>query len=338
MRGRKRYSGLVVFLVLVAAIPACNCTASSQDPVATVFVTKKAASRPTATKITSLPTDTPTRRPTREPKPTDIPTIAQAPLEPTEVLSEDPSVELKEELYYGGCGGSLVIDCMYYRPSEATAMPTVTIITERSPDWFDGWYDDGAALCLFDFPTNEIITVNLTSPRYDSYQAHFWFEDGTTMMQTYLWFPIGLPTGQWKVEASSASVFAASSFMIEIPQQEINTMPSRDISPFEGTCDSYSAGERVIIRGTNFEPNAELPLGVYYLTERSESEYGCSEDRLATLVSSETVTTDSQGAFSTSILVESTDPAGWYCIATANWGWNRVSSTCGGPCFTVTDP
>jgi hypothetical protein len=88
-------------------------------------------------------------------------------------------------------------------------------------------------------------------------------------------------------------------------------MPSFDIDPFENHyCASYSVGQQVIIAGTNFEPDADVILGIYYISEVNALELQMT----GTLVLGEIVTTDTQGGFSTSIRIESSHLAGSYRV------------------------
>jgi hypothetical protein len=216
---------------------------------------------------------------------------------------------------------------------------------------FTGLYaPEDITMALWDFAGSGGRTLQLVGsaaqrPRTSSglrYVVPAKSQRSVTVIESFLWFPVGLPTGEWDIVASSASAVRESSFMVERPDRAISTMPYRDISPFEdryGHRDSYSAGEQVSIQGTNFEPNADLPLGLYYLTEHSEEHDGCiSGTCVAALVSSGITTTDNQGDFSASVLVEPSYPAGCYCIASVDWHWGAESLTCGGPCFTVTVP
>jgi len=197
-------------------------------------------------------------------------------------------------------------------------------------------YFNGNDICILNFKLDEIITVELSAPNGHLYSALYQIErdgedlillrtsppmvgdnrqvssiniydDGTSNIPIPLWFPIGLPTGEWKVVASSATAYAEGSFTLESSGQGIKMKPNFEVNPFVAEhgdgCLVYSAGEQVEIVATGYPPNQELPFGIYKVIE----------DRLL-LVSdaNATVTTDNQGNFQTSVPVDSSYSAGNY--------------------------
>jgi len=127
------------------------------------------------------------------------------------------------------------------------------------------------------------------------------------------WWPVGLPVGKWHAVTKSGSRYYVESPLEVEPHRgpAISTLPSTNINPFENhDCDSYSAGEEVIVLGINFEPNRDLPLAIYHMTGERDGQ----DRRSASLVRGEMVTTDRQGDFSTSVRVEPSDPTGLYRV------------------------
>jgi hypothetical protein len=267
-----------------------------------------------------------------------VPPLGSAPTDTPQADQPTPELEivaeLKKELYFGGTGGGGWAFC---EPPPDSELPAVEISTVA--------YE--SRICLFGFPLDERITVDLHAPNGDVYSAVFWvvgevdsvtlvraylsntdeppeasaapgevYEgvDGATVIQAYLSWPIGLPIGDWHavVSSTSAQAFASFTSVLE-PYSDgprIHTWPDIDIHPFENRyCDSYSVGERVAILGTNLGPNEDLVLAIYH-AERDPAPL----DPPAFLVYSEMVTTDDRGNFRTSLRDESTDSAGWYGV------------------------
>jgi hypothetical protein len=252
------------------------------------------------------PTDTiEPGQPSPEPQPTNTPT--------EEVVAD---AGLKEELHYSGGGqtGIGIADCSSSTP-EMDRQAVIVSVAE-----------DAGRLCLYGFPIDEVITVSLFSPNGDVYVDFFTVGaddevEGGTVIEASLWFPAGLPTGEWFVGASSASAQIESRFKVGGSSPRISTMPDLEITPFVShRCDSYSTGEVVIIRGTNFEPNTKVPLGIYYLTKdcKQESDGLCSSTYIVALVYSKIVIIDRHGNFETAVHVEPSDPAGSYYVFTPN--------------------
>jgi hypothetical protein len=127
-----------------------------------------------------------------------------------------------------------------------------------------------------------------------------------------LWWPTALPTGEWYVIAKSSSAYFEGPLEVE-PYEgpAISILLNTRINPFERqSVDACSAGQEVIVMGTNFVANSEVPLAVYRLTE----EWDDLHREIALLVRSKMATTDGQGNLSTSFRVEPTDPAGTYSV------------------------
>jgi hypothetical protein len=155
--------------------------------------------------------------------------------------------------------------------------------------------------------------------------GHADIADGVINVNTVLWWPVDLPTDGWYAVVESGGVrwegtFGCGRFTCDYPG--VSTMPvDFDINPFNDHlldsscneihehCDSYMFNEPVIIRGVNFEPNADLILVIHSAGEG----FGCCDIR-SVYVQDMTVATDSQGSFQTTIRIERPSPCGAYIV------------------------
>lgn len=142
--------------------------------------------------------------------------------------------------------------------------------------------------------------------------------DGVIVVESWVRCPAHLPPGEWRAVARSGSAYAEGSFTVDFGgDPQISIIATLDtIYPFD---DPHARvgfrrawGDPVIILGSHFEPNTELPLGIYY--DAGECSMGSTDPLICThtLVHREMVTTDNQGSFRTSILIELFDARGWY--------------------------
>jgi hypothetical protein len=107
---------------------------------------------------------------------------------------------------------------------------------------------------------------------------------------------------------SSAETRFDGSFDVDYEFPAVSTARNTDIDPFEyHYCDTCEVGEEVIVFGAGFEPNTKVPLGFYL-----DSGFNDKGDWLLELERSVVVETNSQGRFSTSLVVEPSDPSGTY--------------------------
>jgi len=233
---------------------------------------------------------------------------------------------LREEIYFVPGGGGWD-SCLMPPPPDLPA-----IMEEPYPP-----IGEEGTLCLFGFPLGEEITVELHTPDgeyvgHDVFQEEGWEVDGVPVSMVDLWWPAGLPAGEWHIVAQSPSAHAEGTFEIVYRDQLISTVPEGGINPFENhTCDSYRAGERVFINGARFDPNAAVPLAIYHETQKvNEKGFTIGE-----LVYSQMVTADSRGYFQTVIGIESSDPSGYYRIVVARDPAAESYSSIEGACFRV---
>jgi LysM repeat protein len=279
-----------------------------------------AADRIRAGQLLHVPYLIPTLQPTDVPEPTEEPEAA---------------IDIKEELFFGGgAGGSCDAFCL--GPPPTTQLPAIT--------WNEGREYECGQLCLYGFPFDEEIVVELFAPsgelagsgvfqvkpksdedRFNvvhisrgrqGTSAHASMLDGVTQIGIRIWLPVGVPIGQWHAAANSASGDQAEG-PVEIQgfsDPRISTMPDTYINPFEDYVrGAYLPGERVRVRGINFEPHTRLPVGTYYLTGIVPTQVaGLPGFEMAILRDSQLVNTDSHGDFSTTFDVGSSEP-GSYC-------------------------
>jgi hypothetical protein len=299
MSKRVRARGLVAcaLIVLLATCPGCGsrgADSGGQSPTKIV----QTQDTPIPTRTLQEPAVTP------RPGPTDIPTPRP---EPTDTPEAEPElvVGLKEEIFFEPGGGGPPSVCG--TPEDGSPLPALTI---------SDWLPESLEICVYGFPLGEEVTVELYAPAgkhvgSESQDVKAELE-GRTIFTVDLWWPVGMVAGPWRVVARSASDSVESTFEIGRPVDPASsTMPEGDINPFETHyCNEYTAGEAVVIRGANLEPNGQLRLGIYWFT-------GNSDDRglsILSLVREETVTTDAHGDFSTTVFVGASDPSGVYSV------------------------
>jgi hypothetical protein len=249
--------------------------------------------------------------------------------------------DLKEELFYGGHGGSVPVCLVELYPLSGIEKLPAVKGTGRS-------LDEGA-LCVLGFPLDEEITVDLYGPddnpvsskEFPVPTVDGWYageEGGVTFREITLGWPAGLPTGQWYAVVESANAHAEGPFTVE-PHDgpAVSTVPDPDLNPFESySCGSYLPDEQVYVLGTSFEPNADLPLGIYLETQETKPDDDGSLGWVSVLVDSKMVTSDGRGDFSTSILVKSSYSAGlYYVVVVTNPDGGHIDFAGPNNCFRV---
>jgi hypothetical protein len=232
---------------------------------------------------------------------------------------------LKEEIFFDPGGGGDLPDCG--TPEPGTPLPAVTI-SDRLLEFY--------RVCVHGFPLDEEVTVKLYAPAGHLVGSSVYeFEgelEGRTAITVYLWWPVGLETGAWRVVAHSATETAENTFEIDRPAEpETSTTSPGDINPFEWHfCDDYAAGEAVVIRGSGFEPNGVVRLGIY----RNTATFSDEGLVVQSLVRQTSANTDAGGAFATIVVVEASDPSGSYAVIpvtnpTVDWyDWESAAISC----------
>jgi LysM repeat protein len=233
------------------------------------------------------------------PLPTDIPPT------PTDTSTSGIPEGVKEEVFFDLGGEPVVCN----RPDPGGDPQQITYAREQ----------DEYTLCVYGFPMDEEITVELTAPDglIVAPRAFSVEEDpiGTTIAKIDLWIPVGLATGNWLATVRSPSGVVSDSIDSRFTQPAINTMPEGNIDPFESQkCDTYQPGEQVVARGTNYELSQNFPLAIYHLDPDAPLQNG---GYFLTLARWQIEETDNQGNFSTTILIEASDLAGYYLVVLA---------------------
>lgn len=223
---------------------------------------------------------------------------------------------LGEELYFEGGGGGDAPICE--EPSPGTPLPAI-VVSDRLLDM--------GAMCLYGFDLGDQVTVELYGPPDDRFVASKAVTIGVefagrTEELIFLWWPVGLTAGTWQAVARSTGGVVQSSFLV--PPHEymrISTMPAGEIDPFEmHFCDTYQAGDEVVIHGANFPADTTFPVGVYQVTWLGDG----TLDGTGSLVHGRSVTTDGDGYFVTSVTVGLSDlPGDYYVIAMLDPNVNR---------------
>jgi LysM repeat protein len=243
---------------------------------------------------------------------------------PTPTLTE-VIPDLKSELYFGGVGAGVLCDSVF--PPSETGLPAV-IAQGRMAD------GDTGGLCLFGLPLGENVTVDLYAPEGDYVSSStFKVEEEVqecdtcppiTLVRVGLWWPVGLPTGQWSAGIRSPSFSALVPFEVEAhTKPSISAIRDLEIDPFVYGIDAYFVGEQVTVRGTSFPPNKSRFLGIY--------------NDNGTLVYKRMVTFDSQGNLRTTIPIEPSYPSGLYYVVVAMNDSDHINSVGPGAYFRVTD-
>ena len=206
---------------------------------------------------------------------------------------------------------------------------------------------DFGVLCLKGFLAEEQITIDLFSPNGDThsrgifhlepvgdsqveyrvlqdypmrnqpqYAGYTWIDKDVLYIGIPIMVPVGLPTGDWSVRAVAESVQAMN--MLQLVELQgvwggprISILPSNHSNMFEDyTGIPYFPDERLMVHGTNFEPNTTIALASYHVDGNYNSEKNGIE---GTLNDSLDIKTNRNGELSQSILAGGSGP-GQYCM------------------------
>ncbi len=187
-------------------------------------------------------------------------------------------------------------------------------------------------MCLYGFPTNDNLLLDLFDPDdqlVSSGNFRFAFkqgilqvfylgnsgdvnvvgsafeEDDVSIIHIGMWWPSSLSGGGWRIVAQSGNMTLES--IMEISQVTgIFTMkPDTLIDPFEWHhCDTYLPDRYMVIIGSGYTGNKDLPIGIYF-----ESRFD-----LYTLIDSLMVTADNRGNFTGQVQIKSSYPSGNYKV------------------------
>ena len=172
-------------------------------------------------------------------------------------------------------------------------------------------------LCIYGFTMGETVTVTLDAPG-DGFVGSRQFvvsneEDSTTVIRINLWMPVGLPLGEWQVNARSAGAEAEGTLPVAgFAARAMSVLPVGAIDPFENrNCDAYAAGQSVVVRGTGFPAGTWIPLAIY----RETGQFGPVGELVQAYVRGQMVKSDALGDLEEAFFaVADTDPAGRYWV------------------------
>lgn len=241
---------------------------------------------------------------------------------PTPTVDPWQTVELKQEMYlstgYGGGGGP---NCEDIIPARADVLPVLRAYQSRD-------HRNAALFCLFGFPTEEHIQIEVYSPqgelagneRFDPSEQSLNLSQEHGSLVTFsfdIWFPAGTQRGEWKILARINDVEVGTTFVVTAPDwPRVDTRPSPNVDMFSiDDCAEYEIGDQVYISGEGLESEATLPLGIYRIAAR--------EVRLASgvyiipaqLTAARYVQTDQLGDFETGYQIRPRDDAGYYYVS-----------------------
>ena len=278
---------------------------------------------------------TDTATPVEPQTPTEAPPQATVIEGPTATPGAFPTVAsgvLKEQLFYGGMGsggedGDLCEDLI---PEPGNELPI--IVPEGRSDYM-GMLETHT-FCIFGFPLDEEVTMTVHGPdgtlmgegilhvnsaeiengvrRLDETIGEWlWIGeaqvvDGIPTARLYIWVPLGLPYGKWRLSFETPSMSFEGQFDNMPPEGiAVSVLPEGEFDMFPAFgCEQFGPDETLYIFGHGFEPHTALPLGVYV-----DADWGDS-----VLVDSLSVPTGEEGEFAAWVSIKESYPEGYYHI------------------------
>ena len=277
--------------------------------------------------IRTLASATPLQAPTETP----VPTATPSPTETQQAYATVSAGILKEQLFH--VSFALPAEetlCQETLPAAGSPLPQ--IVPEGRSEMLGS--RETYTFCIYGYPFDQetYLTVNapdgtfmgdaLLKVESDSLENGLrlmndetgnWVWFGEVMIindiptvRLRLWMPVGLANGTWNMILFADGTSFEQTFtnpphdhmaISTLPEGKIDLMP-----PYP--CSSFSPGEMIYIYGAGFEPNIELPLGIYADTDTGS----------AVLVDSLSAPTEANGTFSVWIEVKDSYPAGYYSI------------------------
>ena len=298
------------FLVLIAAglamllaLPAGGLAFAPQQ----VTRTPTRTLRPTATR-TPRPTATRTRRPTATHTPE--PTVWAYDFDELNYLSLKPFVPWFfagqwQSGATGPCASSELV-----AKAQGVGFPTTL--------FYESQVERGglAGLCIYGFPIGETVQVSIEAPGQkpvDRVEVPISDENnGLTMAFLPLRFTLSLPQGEWRTYTSwgdynlrrkyvhPGSTTPMISHNHPLKAQDLSPADPRRLSP-------YQSGDRMRVEGIQFEPNLDLPVGLYRK----------SGNKLVPQAG-QVVRTDANGAFRLEFKLDGFAPGSYFIIPVTN--------------------
>ena len=305
---------IIILLVVALWLPSCQPVSLPETPPGQpVFSTSGVRDLPTdGASWTSSPA---------APTHTITPALSETNrVIPTDRLSTSTDLpQMKAELFafFGGGGPSCA-----FGPTQGNR-PEVQILTHGFPT-----PAQDTILCLFNFPLDAEVNIEMFDPSGHSaghgkyrvgsqlFEGEYASGQEFSLLEIPISFPLTLPAGAWRVQASSNGAQAEGTFFIGVyepvssesqPGTPIVThsplLPATDYTPLNPRLRApYQAGDTLRVQGAHFEPMTQFRAGLYQ-----------GWDRLS-LVTSFVVTTDQQGSFTHDLRLGMDLPSGEYSI------------------------
>lgn len=363
----------LVSAVLALASLACSLGAAPSAPAATParFEPPPARTQPatpvletalphtgaTASAAASSPLQTPASKQPDEPATlpataASLPTETPAP-ELTATSAPAIDVALQSELFFS-TGGFIYYGCDKLIPPEAAQGPVVMGLERLEVSFMGG---DMGALCLFGFPLQGRLVLELASPdgqtmaaRYNIVESTFspglmqlnqlkpfqaeglgvgGVKDGISYIQVPLYWPVGLRTGKWRAHAKIGDTVAEASFRIpRFSDPHISIVSEQDISPFNPAgCAVFSQGQSIRVNGSTFPKDQAVPVGFYWRDP---------DTKAFKLLATQAVQAGGGGAFQALFTIDSSMPLGSYdLVAVTDPNAKQIYYAGAWACFTV---
>ena len=332
--------------------PATSAPPTSPPEIGETATPALPPSQPPALKQESEPTHPP---PT-EPPPTEVPPTVPPPTEagpPTLTPTPVIDVALQSELFFS-TGGFVYYGCDKLIPPEAAQGPVIMGLPRLEVSFMGG---DLGGLCLFGFPLQGRLALDLTSPNGQTMSARYnivdsrinigfvqldqlkpfqaeglgigGVKDGVSYIQVPLYWPAGLRTGKWQAHAKIGDTTADASFRIpRFSEPHISIVPEGDISPFTPAgCAVFNQGQNIRVRGASFPDGAVVPLGVYWKDPDSKG---------FKLLATHGIQAGDGGAFMVVFTIDASMPVGSYdLVAVTNPDSTQIYFAGAWACLTI---
>jgi hypothetical protein len=227
-----------------------------------------------------------------------------------------PVVDLKQELFvsFGGDGDLDICGDFYAQGLVGDDLPTIIGLYQ---------FADTAILCLFGFPADTTLTLELITPEGEPAGLEtvevIREVSGVPFASVGVGWPAGLPQGEWTAVASADDFNFNGPFQMQATNPRISRQRESigDLFKDYGKASDYNQtiSENLDVVGIDYPSNVNLPLGLYRFT-------GLRDEFLqeqAELVHVENVLTDETGRFTVRLpLPEERFPPGRYCLLATN--------------------
>lgn len=191
---------------------------------------------------------------------------------------------------------------------------------ERAPDGISAYPDyEFGTLCLYGFHPGEPVTLSAVSPEGREFAGEKQVgetlsvtPEGVPFVEISLRLPVGLPQGTWAFTARSASVQVEGSFEVApFRYPETSLVEEPEVNPFGSDfVASHFHGEAITVLGDGFPPDAQVPVGVYRQTDRTNAD----GNQVAELVASALLQPGPDGRLEIAWQTEANEPPSVDCL------------------------